>query len=569
MTPARAARGAQGPGRRLRTQLLLSFAAVAFVALAAAGSTVVWLMLGYRTQALEQRLRDAAGSAGAAAAAMERQGADPESVAAGVAAQVPFPAAQVLVLDAGGAVLAQQAVSESTSTSTPTTRPASFAGLRIQVPAIQPPADSGPPGALPGPEPVVIWTGNGVTAGPQGYLLVACPFPRAPRPGSQPALSPPQAGQAGQALSNERPAGPPGLLEPRPEARTLRLVLAIPQHSLPSAWAELAPGLAAAGALALLAAAAVAWWLAASITRPVQAVTQAARRLARGQPHQPVPERGAEEIAQLARSFNTMAHEVEQSDRTLRDFVADASHELRTPLTTIHGFSQAVVEGVLPAPPDTQDAVRHIHREADRMRSLVEDLLLLSKVESHQPPGAASAVDLAELLDTIAQRLQPVVRQREQQMVLHLPQTLLTTGDASQLERLFGNLIDNAAKYAPAGGTITVRATLEPGPAPRITVSVHNTGSHIPPAALPHIFERFFRVDKSRAREVAGSGLGLAIAREVALRHGGSIQALSDPQTGTTFVVTLPATSLTALQRNDRCLTTASPTPGAPDGVPS
>ena len=132
----------------------------------------------------------------------------------------------------------------------------------------------------------------------------------------------------------------------------------------------------------------MAWWLAASITRPVQAVTQAARRLARGQPHQPVPERGAEEIAQLARSFNTMAHEVEQSDRTLRDFVADASHELRTPLTTIHGFSQAVVEGVLPAPPDTQDAVRHIHREADRMRSLVEDLLLLSKVESHQPPGA-------------------------------------------------------------------------------------------------------------------------------------------------------------------------------------
>ena len=125
-------------------------------------------------------------------------------------------------------------------------------------------------------------------------------------------------------------------------------------------------------------------------------------------------------------------------------------------------------------------------------------------------------------------------------MVLHLPQTLLTTGDASQLERLFGNLIDNAAKYAPAGGTITVRATLEPGPAPRITVSVHNTGSHIPAEALPHIFERFFRVDKSRAREVAGSGLGLAIAREVALRHGGSIQALSDPQTGTTFVVTLP-----------------------------
>ncbi len=347
-------------------------------------------------------------------------------------------------------------------------------------------------------------------------------------------------------------------------------MLAIPQHSLPSAWAELAPGLAAAGALALLAAAAVAWWLAASITRPVQAVTQAARRLARGQPHQPVPERGAEEIAQLARSFNTMAHEVEQSDRTLRDFVADASHELRTPLTTIHGFSQAVVEGVLPAPPDTQDAVRHIHREADRMRSLVEDLLLLSKVESHQPPGTASAVDLAELLDTIAQRLQPVVRQREQQMVLHLPQTLLTTGDASQLERLFGNLIDNAAKYAPAGGTITVRATLEPGPAPRITVSVHNTGSHIPRRGpAPHLRALLPGGQVPRPRgggERAGPGHRPRGRPAPRGQHPGPQRP---PDRHHVRRHPAPRHLSHCAQRNDRCLTTASPTTGAPDGVPS
>ena len=162
------------------------------------------------------------------------------------------------------------------------------------------------------------------------------------------------------------------------------------------------------------------------------------------------------------------------------------------------------------------------------------------------------------MLDTIAQRLQPVVRQREQQLVLHLPQTLLTTGDASQLERLFGNLIDNAAKYAPAGGTITVqRPPSSPGRRPSPSPCTTPAATSRP--ALPHIFERFFRVDKSRARG-GGERTGPGHRPRGRPAPRGSIQALSDPQTGTTFVVTLPATSLTALQRNDRCLTTASPT---------
>jgi signal transduction histidine kinase len=266
-----------------------------------------------------------------------------------------------------------------------------------------------------------------------------------------------------------------------------------------------------------------------------------------------------------------MAREVERSQATLRDFVADASHELRTPLTAIQGFSQAVEDGVLDAPPDTVEAARLIHREAERMGHLVEDLLLLSKMEARDRAVARDPVDITELVDTITQRFQPLARERGLRLTQELPEGLVAAGDATQLERLFGNLLDNAAKYTPPGGTISVRATLDrhersPGRAgarlgdpnaartvtaasdvghpyvPRIVVSVHNTGSYIPREDLPHVFERFYRVDKSRARDVDGSGLGLAIAREAAERHGGSIRAESDPSSGTTFIVNLPAT---------------------------
>jgi signal transduction histidine kinase len=346
-------------------------------------------------------------------------------------------------------------------------------------------------------------------------------------------------------------------------------VLAIPLQSLPSAWEELAPGLAVAAVVALFAATVLAWWLAGSIARPIRAVTQAMARVASGQPQQPIPAEGVEEVAQLAQGFNTMVREVERSQTTLRDFVANASHELRTPLTAIQGFSQAVMDGVLEAPEPTRDAAALIHREAERMRRLVEDLLLLSKMEARDRTAPHGTVDVAELLDTIAQRLQLVARDRGLHLVLELPERLLADGDAAQLEHLFGNLLENAAKYSPDGGTITVRAALVsnaagrgtrpgapqlgsrsaggPGSArPLVSVMVHNTGSYIPPEDLPHIFDRFYRVDKSRSRQVAGSGLGLAIAREVVERHRGTIRAESDPVAGTSFVVTLPAAATPA-----------------------
>ncbi|HEX2038020.1 MAG TPA: sensor histidine kinase, partial [Chloroflexota bacterium] len=174
------------------------------------------------------------------------------------------------------------------------------------------------------------------------------------------------------------------------------------------------------------------------------------------------------------------------------------------------------------------------------------------------------SVDVAELLDILAQRLRLVARDRNLHLELELPGQLLALGDATQLEHVFINLLDNAAKYAPDGATITVRAAYAPEPS--VAVSVHNTGSYIAPDDLPHIFERFYRADRSRSREAGGSGLGLAIAREIVERHGGTIEARSDAASGTTFSVTLPA----APQPAGAARATAAPRPrGAPASPPA
>jgi signal transduction histidine kinase len=544
-----------GPPKRLRTQLLAAFALIIFVALLAAGSTVVWLLQGYRTQIALDALRDTAVAASVAGAALERRGEGPAEIAAGVASQVQVPGAHVLVLDSGGVVVADQAASADAP-------PLGLQGQTLAVPRADslPPSATGVLGSPPGGRPLpgggrpVVWTAT--VPGPAGeYLFVAAPFPG---PGGQGRPGGP-GGAGGQ-------SPPPGGSRPPPAAPALayRIVLAVPAAALPSAWRELAPGLVAAGALALGAAFAVAWLLAGSIARPIARVTRAAQRLARGEPHRSVPEEGVEEVAQLARGFNEMAREVERSQETLRSFVGDASHELRTPLTAIQGFSQAIEDGVLEAPPETRAAAGLLHREAERMGRLVEALLRLSQVEARERPLARRPVDVAELLDAAAERVAPAVRERDLHLALELPERLLVAGDRSLLEHLFGNLVDNAVKYTPAGGAVTVQGALldgvgrpggpgGPGDGPLVSVRVHNTGSVIPAEALPHVFERFYRVDKSRARdarEVEGSGLGLAIAREVAERHGGTIRAESDPATGTVFEVILPGV------------------PGAP-GVPS
>lgn len=325
-----------------------------------------------------------------------------------------------------------------------------------------------------------------------------------------------------------------------PFARTLttnRTVVAVPEDDIRTAWLKLAPSLAGAGAVALLISTALAALIARSISHPLMRITRASEEMARGHYDQQIEIQGDDEIGRLGRSFSQMAQEVSRSHRSMREFLANVSHELKTPLTSIQGFSQAMVEGALQTPEDYAQAGRIINEEAQRMRRLVEDLLYLSQIESGQVVMEKRPVAVRPLLETCAERLQWQLRESGAALRLEVPDLPPISGDEYRLEQVFTNLLDNAVQHTPANGEITVRAVQR---GQYMAVTVHNTGSVIPPQDLPHVFERFYRGDKARTYQNGHTGLGLAIVQEVVQAHGGTVSVTSAPETGTAFTVVLP-----------------------------
>ncbi len=413
--------------------------------------------------------------------------------------------------------------------------------------------------------PIVAWTGEVQPLDQPHLFIVAEVPPVAPR------------GRGAGAADRLAPAG----------AAIRYVAVVVQEASLATAWWALAPSLAFAALIALAVSAAAALWLSRSIARPLRQITEASRAMAQGDYEQSIPVRGYDEVAELARAFTRMAREVARSNRALRAFLANASHELRTPLTSLQGWAQALVEGEVRDPTASAQAGRIIHDEAERMRRLVEALLYLSKIEGGQLSIERESVDLTELLSVTAARIAPLTDEAGQKLVLNFDADAGYSwyGDARLLERLLANLAENAAKYAPEGATITIsagagrppqgpawpavngafvvvtddtprlgspmdaravrgRRMAENGrvaPEPTVWVTVHNTDSVIPAADLPHIFERFYRVEKSRAQGVDGTGLGLAIAQEIVAAHEGEIAATSSAEEGTSFTVILPA----------------------------
>ncbi|HVC31525.1 MAG TPA: ATP-binding protein, partial [Steroidobacteraceae bacterium] len=246
--------------------------------------------------------------------------------------------------------------------------------------------------------------------------------------------------------------------------------------------------------------------------------------------------KGADEVGRLAAAFNGMAEQVGHSDQMMRDLLANVAHELKTPLTSIQGFSQALTEGAVRTPDEYAQAARIINFEAERMRRLVEDLLYLSQIESGQVRMEHEPVEIGTLLRNSLERVEHRALDGGQELVLDLRNGLPPViGDERRLEQVVSNLLDNALRYTPRGGVVRLRAALV---ANQIEVSVHNTGSYIPPEELSRIFERFYRVE--RARSGRNGGLGLAIVSEVVAAHSGRIEARSSPDDGTEFRVTLP-----------------------------
>ncbi|MBM4423182.1 MAG: HAMP domain-containing histidine kinase [Chloroflexi bacterium] len=271
-----------------------------------------------------------------------------------------------------------------------------------------------------------------------------------------------------------------------------------------------------------------------SLTRSVRRLSAAASAVAQGNLDQSVPVSGPTELRSLAQSFNDMIARVRQSQLAQRDFVANVSHELKTPLTSIHGFSQAILDG---AEREPKHAARIINDEASRMRRLVDGLLDLARLDAGQAALNRAPTDLAAVLRSSVDRLS--LRANEKNVTLRADLQPLPTlvADGDRLAQVFTNLLDNAVKHTPDGGSVTLAARQESG---WVTVSVTDTGVSIPPDDLSRVFERFYRVDKSRAAE-HGYGIGLAITKEIVQAHGGAIKAESVTGLGTKFTVQLPA----------------------------
>jgi two-component system phosphate regulon sensor histidine kinase PhoR len=221
-----------------------------------------------------------------------------------------------------------------------------------------------------------------------------------------------------------------------------------------------------------------------------------------------------------------------------KEFVANVSHELRTPLTVIKGFTETLTDGALTDPVNGPKFLATIGRHVDQLTNLVDDLLEVSRLESSPELPRPQSVDLAAVVRKTADLLHPAAQKKSQTISLevsgHLPRVL---GNPEYLHRAITNLVDNAIKYTPEGGTIIVRALAE---SEAVIVEVIDNGIGIAASELDRVFERFYRVDRSRSREMGGTGLGLSIVKHVAQVHGGSIDVSSTPGKGSTFRLLIP-----------------------------
>ncbi len=290
--------------------------------------------------------------------------------------------------------------------------------------------------------------------------------------------------------------------------------------------------------VALLIASGVGLLLARSIAAPVQQMQLAAGRLAAGRLSERVPVQTRDELGELARSLNYMASELERVDALRRAFVADAAHELRTPVANLAVAVEALKAVIEKNPDRAAPVVTDIEHEVMRLRWLVEDLLDLSLVEAGQVRLNLTAVPPADLLQRAMQPFQPRAERSRIALKLEVPPRLsLVTADADRTIQVLTNLLDNAFKHTPPGGTITVGGAERRG---HVLLSVADSGPGIPESELPNIFDRFYKVDKARAGGRGGAGLGLAIAKRLVEAQGGIIMVESKPGEGARFVVALP-----------------------------
>ncbi|MFN2136186.1 MAG: ATP-binding protein [Candidatus Promineifilaceae bacterium] len=279
-------------------------------------------------------------------------------------------------------------------------------------------------------------------------------------------------------------------------------------------------------------------FLARTISHPIRELTGATQRMAAGELDIQVPVRTADEVGELAASFNQMSSDLSRVTRARRQMTADIAHDLRTPLSVILGYTEALSDEKLSGTPETYTVM---YREALHLSHLIDDLRVLSLADMGELPLTRRPLAPLELLERAAAAHQPQASSKQIDLsVTAAPDLPLVEVDPERLAQVLNNLLSNALRHTPQNGRVTLAAAAQSG---RVTLSVSDNGPGVPAADLPYIFNRFYRADEARQQN-GESGLGLAIAKGIVQAHGGTITVDSPPGAGATFTVTLPAPSL-------------------------
>lgn len=296
-------------------------------------------------------------------------------------------------------------------------------------------------------------------------------------------------------------------------------------------------GALAAGGAALV----VGGLLAYGIVRPVRQLTEATAAVARGALDHRVPVNSRDEIGQLGVAFNSMAADLQNAERLRRDMTADVAHELRNPIAVLRGNIEAVIDGVLPPTPDN---LQPLLEQTQLLSRLVDDLRMLALADADELSLDRQPTDVGALAQTVLAQFAAAAEARRITLAPDVAPALPGVwADPQRLSQVIGNLLNNAIRHTPEGGTIRlgVAAKAAGKNSGEVALTVADSGPGITPEALPHVFERFYRADRSRSRADGGTGLGLAIAKKLVELHGGRIGVSSEPGQGASFTVWLPA----------------------------
>jgi signal transduction histidine kinase len=274
------------------------------------------------------------------------------------------------------------------------------------------------------------------------------------------------------------------------------------------------------------------------IANPLREMEAVAYKMANGDYEATIPIYSNDEVGRLAKAFNIMAKAVAEEDTRKKDFLANVSHELRTPLSYVKGYSEAILEGMAKTKENEQKYLKLIHREASRMERLVHDLLDLAKLEGDSYPLQKVPLVFSQVIEDTLEKYEPFLREKNIALTTNLNPEIIIEGDHDRIEQVIHNLVDNAIRYTPCGGTIGVHLKQINDCECQLVIS--DSGKGIPKEKLKFLGERFFRVDNARTRADGGTGLGLAIVKQIIHLHEGKLFFESEEGKGTTVFIELP-----------------------------